>query len=91
MYNVIANLPESDKQVLVLLIQVFATIMMGLLAWRAACGQNKIADKLAKKELFKLRYENIYQEAHLLFEECYGLVREYNELIYSRMSKKKEI
>lgn len=89
MNNVILNLSETDKQVLALLIQALATIMIGLLAWTAARGQNKIAEKSTRKELFKLRYENIYQVANLLFEKCNDLVCEYSDIIYSRKTEKK--
>ena len=54
MNNIILNLFESDKQAFALFIQALATIMIGLLAWTAARGQNKIAEKSARKELFKL-------------------------------------
>lgn len=58
MDNVIIDLFGPDKQALALFIQAGATIMIGLLAWTAANGQNRIAEKSARKELFKLRYEN---------------------------------
>lgn len=82
------NLSESDKQVLALYIQAFATVMIGLLAWTAARGQNIIAEKVARKELFKLRYKNIYQEASQLFLNCYELIEKYNNA--KQIKKKKE-
>ena len=89
MDNVILDLFESDKQALALFIQALATIMIGLLAWAAACGQNRIAEKSAKKELFKLRNENLYQAVNLMFSKCNDLVCEYSDIIYSRKPKKK--
>ena len=89
MNNIILNLFESDKQAFALFIQALATIMIGLLAWTAARGQNKIAEKSARKELFKLRYENLYQEVNLMFSKCNELVCEYSDIIYSIKLKKK--
>lgn len=87
MDNVIIDLFGSDKQALALFIQAGATIMIGLLAWTAANGQNRIAEKSARKELFKLRYENLYQEVNLMFSKCNELVCEYSDIIYSKKSK----
>lgn len=89
MDNVILDLFESDKQALALFIQSLATIMIGLLAWTAAYGQNRIAEKSARKELFKLRYENLYQEVNLMFSKCNELVCEYSDIIYHQKPKKK--
>jgi len=80
MDNPILFLFESDKQVLALYIQALATIAIGLLAWTAARGQNAIAEKAARKELFKLRYENIYQQANQLFADCIEITEKYGKI-----------
>ena len=90
MGNIIIDLFRTDKQALALFIQAAATIMIGLLAWTAANGQNRIAEKSARKELFKLRYENLYQEVNLMFEKCNELVCEYDDIIYSHSKKAKK-
>ena len=90
MGNIIIYLFRTDKQALALFIQAAATIMIGLLAWTAANGQNRIAEKSARKELFKLRYENLYQEVNLMFEKCNELVCEYDDIIYSHSKKAKK-
>lgn len=87
MGNVIIDLFRTDKQALALFIQAVATIMIGLLAWTAANGQNKIAERAERKELFKLRYKNLYQEVHLMFAKCNELVCEYDDIIYSHLKK----
>lgn len=79
MNNFVLNLFESDKHALALYLQAFATIAIGLLAWTATRGQNIIAEKSARKELFKLRYKNIYQEVNQLFLNCNKLVHEYQD------------
>ena len=79
MNNFITKLFELDNQALALYLQAFATIAIGLLAWTTARGQNIIAEKAARRELFKLRYENIYQEANLLFLSCNVLTDEYDK------------
>ena len=43
-----------------------------------------------RKELFKLRYENLYQEVDLMFEKCNELVCEYDDIIYSHSKKAKK-
>ena len=90
MGNIIIDLFRTDKQALALFIQAAATIMIGLLAWTAANGQNRIAEKSARKELFKLRYENLYQEVNLMFSKCNELVCEYSDIIYSHSKKAKK-
>ena len=90
MNNIIIDLFGTDKQALALFIKAGATIMIGLLAWTAANGQNRIAEKSARKELFKLRYENLYQEVNLMFSKCNELVCEYSDIIYSYSKKVKE-
>ena len=62
MFDIVSTVFDSDKQAPALYLQVAATIFIGLLAWLAATGQNAIAEKMARKELFSLRYKNIYQE-----------------------------
>ncbi len=90
MGNVIIDLFRTDKQALALFIQAAATIMIGLLAWTAANGQNKIAERVERKELFRLRYKNLYQEVHLMFAKCNELVCEYDDIIYSHLKKTKK-
>ena len=90
MINFIINLFESDKQALALYIQAFATIAIGLLAWTATRGQNIIAEKSARKELFKLRYQNIYQEANQLCLDCIELVNAYDIARDIKAKKNKE-
>lgn len=90
MIGFILNLYESDKQALALYLQAFATIMIGLLAWAAARGQNVLAEKSARKELFKLRFENIYQETNLLFSKCIELTEEYRNIRNIKSKKKKK-
>ncbi len=80
MTNSILILFESDKQALALFIQALATIAIGLLAWTAARGQNVIAEKSARKELFKLRYKNIYQQANQLFADCNKITEKYGKI-----------
>ncbi len=81
MFDIVSTVFDSDKQAPVLYLQVAATIFIGLLAWLAATGQNAIAEKMARKELFSLRYKNIYQETVNMFiitnelTEKYGVVR----------------
>ena len=82
------SLHRVDKQVFALYLQAFATIMIGFLAWTAAKGQNVIAEKNARRSLFQLRYENIYQETNNLFLNCYELVENYNK---ARENKNKKI
>ena len=90
MGNVIIDLFRTDKQALALFIQAAATIMIGLLAWTATNGQNRIAEKSERKELFKLRYKNLYQEANLMFANCNELVCEYSDIIHSQSKKAKK-
>lgn len=88
MFDKVINLFCTDKQTFALYLQAFATIMIGILAWTAAKGQNVIAEKNARKELFKLRYENIYQETNNLFLNCQKLVEDYD--MAKRQKNKKE-
>ncbi len=79
MLDFIANIYNIDKQAFALFIQAIATIVIGILAWTAARGQNIIAEKSERKELFKLRFNNIYQETNLLFVKCIKLIDKYND------------
>lgn len=89
MNNMIMKFYELNHNILALYIQAFATIMIGILAWTAACGQNRISEKSAKRDLFKLRYNNLYREVDLLFENCNALVEEYTAVILNKKGKKK--
>lgn len=80
MFDKVINLFCTDKQTFALYLQAFATIMIGILAWTAAKGQNVIAEKNARKELFKLRYENIYQETNDLFLKCNLIINNYDSI-----------
>ena len=80
MFDKVINLFCTDKQTFALYLQAFATIMIGILAWTAAKGQNVIAEKNARKDLFKLRYENIYKETNDLSLKCNLIITKYLKL-----------
>lgn len=89
MFDVIPAILNSDKQAPALYLQVGATVFIGLLAWLAATGQNVIAEKMAKKELFKLRYENIYQKTNKMFLTTIELTEEYSTARHSESKNKR--
>ena len=89
MSDIISVFLNFDKQAPALYLQVGATILIGLLAWLAARGQNAIAEKAARKELFKLRYENIYQKTNNMFLTTIKLTEKYGTIRHSKPKNKR--
>ncbi|MBE7713764.1 MAG: hypothetical protein E7Z87_08470 [Cyanobacteria bacterium SIG26] len=89
MTDIISIFLNFDKQAPALYLQVGATILIGLLAWLAARGQNIIAEKTARKELFKLRYENLYQKTNTMFLTTIELTEKYTIARHSKPKNKR--
>jgi len=89
MTDIISVFLNFDKQAPALYLQVGATVLIGVLAWFAANGQNIIAEKAARKELFKLRYENIYQKTNNMFLTTIKLTEKYSTVKHSKPKNKR--